>query len=937
MAGNASATAPDTLIYIEAFNNPTPNSFLVEPQGPTAADSQLVGTALGIKVTARDTVQDRNAVTYNTSGVVLTVTLAEGDADKLSQVEFTTGDTTGLTGTGMVALDADDWTLGIQTINVYSELVLDSFSVSVADTVGDFEGETTGLFFDAIRMSAYSVEISEDGVSTTGVSGEFEITVTPTDEFGNTSLKTGDALDTQGTALDEIFAEISSNKANVGAPGGPQSIVVGGSEFVGSSNSSGTGLVITALTSSASGELTTIVNDQLKAVGRSAALTFAAEGDAPAAEGAPAAPASLIAQDYLGADGSGDQGGFIMVSFPVSDDHGTVTNYRLWREVLVSTGLDSTGALVTIDPDSVFISWVNIDVVPGDEVGRAVVPTLDNVASNWAIAAERGRSSSESTEAASKRVFTKQTVQQMVRLLGVDPNRVYTHDELSQLFTPSADYVKSIIGDQDIQFATLDPDVTAMLGNTAVPTTIRTEGSEVVSSLKTIAAGPVRAVDNIPPAAVTEAGFVSGDVANLSWSESADDRVVAYSSYRGYAIPIAGVDHYEVLGGAAEESLEPIGTSPAGSGEFQLDGALADLAFYRVDALDLDNVTVGPIVANAQPSMGDRVLFTAADESPVFIVTLEGANTPFVEDFEDFLDFAASFDKSEGDDLYNPQADTDDSGLVDFGDFLNFALGFNKTAVTRNGEPIGSSKPVISPQTPGVNESVELSVNLQGDRVLPGQMITLDVDMSNVKALQGYGFTLNYDADKFEFVDAVPAVEDLLKSDGAETPLFLHQAVEGQVMVANTVVNGNPVAGEGTVVSLTFKVLGEFDDQGRFDIADAVVFDGERNSNPVVVLGSLEVQSTPTEFALLQNYPNPFNPETTIKYNLAEGTNVGLRIYNIVGQVVRTLVSERQSAGRYQVRWDGTDDRGSAVSSGIYFYQVSAGKFRDVKRLMLLK
>jgi flagellar hook assembly protein FlgD len=52
---------------------------------------------------------------------------------------------------------------------------------------------------------------------------------------------------------------------------------------------------------------------------------------------------------------------------------------------------------------------------------------------------------------------------------------------------------------------------------------------------------------------------------------------------------------------------------------------------------------------------------------------------------------------------------------------------------------------------------------------------------------------------------------------------------------------------------------------------------------------------------------------------------------------VKTLVGEQQSAGRYQVRWDGTDDRGATVSSGIYFYQVSAGKFQDVKRLMLLK
>jgi flagellar hook assembly protein FlgD len=56
-----------------------------------------------------------------------------------------------------------------------------------------------------------------------------------------------------------------------------------------------------------------------------------------------------------------------------------------------------------------------------------------------------------------------------------------------------------------------------------------------------------------------------------------------------------------------------------------------------------------------------------------------------------------------------------------------------------------------------------------------------------------------------------------------------------------------------------------------------------------------------------------------------------------VGQVVRTLVAEPQSAGRYQVRWNGMDDRGVPVSSGIYFYQIAAGKFQDVRKLMLLK
>jgi len=206
-----------------------------------------------------------------------------------------------------------------------------------------------------------------------------------------------------------------------------------------------------------------------------------------------------------------------------------------------------------------------------------------------------------------------------------------------------------------------------------------------------------------------------------------------------------------------------------------------------------------------------------------------------------------------------------------------------------------------------------------------------------VKALQGYGFDLVYDPDKFEYVGSTAAEDDLLKSGGGETPLFSAFAEPGRVTILNAIVNGGAVSGGGSVATLTFKVLQEFEDNTRFEVANGLVVDPSDLSNQVVVMGALDVQSTPTEFALLQNFPNPFNPETTIKYTLAEGADVHLRIYNIVGQVVRTLVAERQSAGRYQVRWDGTDDRGMTVSSGIYFYQFSAGKFQDVKRLMLLK
>ncbi len=94
----------------------------------------------------------------------------------------------------------------------------------------------------------------------------------------------------------------------------------------------------------------------------------------------------------------------------------------------------------------------------------------------------------------------------------------------------------------------------------------------------------------------------------------------------------------------------------------------------------------------------------------------------------------------------------------------------------------------------------------------------------------------------------------------------------------------------------------------------------------------------PGQFSLMANYPNPFNPETAIRYQLPESADISLKIFNLLGQEVRSLVSKVQEAGAYSVQWDGKDNFGLSVSSGIYFYQINAGnKFKMSKTMMLLK
>jgi hypothetical protein len=98
-----------------------------------------------------------------------------------------------------------------------------------------------------------------------------------------------------------------------------------------------------------------------------------------------------------------------------------------------------------------------------------------------------------------------------------------------------------------------------------------------------------------------------------------------------------------------------------------------------------------------------------------------------------------------------------------------------------------------------------------------------------------------------------------------------------------------------------------------------------------------EDQSLPTAFALAQNYPNPFNPSTAIGYQISQNGFTELTIYNLTGQVVRNLVREEKIEGAYEMIWDGRDNEGILVGSGVYFYRLRVGKQVLTRRMLLLK
>ena len=125
--------------------------------------------------------------------------------------------------------------------------------------------------------------------------------------------------------------------------------------------------------------------------------------------------------------------------------------------------------------------------------------------------------------------------------------------------------------------------------------------------------------------------------------------------------------------------------------------------------------------------------------------------------------------------------------------------------------------------------------------------------------------------------------------------------------------------------------------QARLEDDGSLVF-----KQGIEILENLLASLIPEETALLANYPNPFNPETWIPYQLANSADVTLIIYDMNGQLVRRLAVGHQASGMYRNRsravyWDGRNQLGESVASGLYFYTLTAGEFTATRRMLILK
>ena len=146
--------------------------------------------------------------------------------------------------------------------------------------------------------------------------------------------------------------------------------------------------------------------------------------------------------------------------------------------------------------------------------------------------------------------------------------------------------------------------------------------------------------------------------------------------------------------------------------------------------------------------------------------------------------------------------------------------------------------------------------------------------------------------------------------------------------------------GEGERVQLAFDFNNEkmADENISFKINDIILSSSTGETQQFTLQNSeAEFSVIPNEFQLYDNYPNPFNPSTTIRFDIASESFVSMKVIDILGREVVTLVNENKMPGKYQIRWSGKNNSYKQLPSGVYFVRLQAGSFTSLKKITLIK
>lgn len=232
-----------------------------------------------------------------------------------------------------------------------------------------------------------------------------------------------------------------------------------------------------------------------------------------------------------------------------------------------------------------------------------------------------------------------------------------------------------------------------------------------------------------------------------------------------------------------------------------------------------------------------------------------------------------------------------------------------------------------------LNLAKEPSAMLQiGDvSAVAGATIRVPVSVSNVNDVNAFQMALNLDA-KMVRVQNVEAAESMAKVNFD----YRYDTDNGILRIAFA--GSDFLKPDGELAIITLAVDKDIKGEHSIPVSVAEFLVNETDLTETAAAGTIKISGTPLSFDLFQNYPNPFNPTTTIRYQIPDNDQqVRIEVFNIMGQSIRVLVDKRHDAGEYQVVWDGTNQKGIRVASGLYFYRMQAGDFVSLKKFHLLK
>jgi len=412
-------------------------------------------------------------------------------------------------------------------------------------------------------------------------------------------------------------------------------------------------------------------------------------------------------------------------------------------------------------------------------------------------------------------------------------------------------------------------------------------------------------VDVTPPAFPGSFAAVPGGSVELSWTNDAQvakTRLIKtpWNGYPDYPPPAPSYP-------ATKDASFFVADVDAPGNTYNYAPGIKDIYYFSAFAMDSAGNWSGAANDNATSyTLGDIVIDGCVDWDDV----------EYFSDHFNTVSPAAGYD-AECD--FHPTDDGTESGIpqpdldVDFGDLVILALNYD-------GDQQGKIVPTSS-------APIVLNLNL-GDGVPVGNEFEAKLTINDANSVKAMHIVLDYDNSTLKLLgvtrgELLTGSSILFFADKEKVDISLVKLGKGLV-----------IGGSGEVATLKFKRLSA----GTVELTPNVLDLRDVKGEPMECgFNTISLKSVPTAFALSQNYPNPFNPNTQIAFALPVGSKVTLKIYNIAGQLVKTLVNADLAAGHHTITWNGTNSSGSEVGTGIYFYRLETGKFTSVKKMVFVK